>query len=117
MGHPWLRGPSCRVYRAAGRLGGGPPGTPTRWLLSGDVGLVERGAQRLGEGDGVAGGPEVGVEQPRGVVQGVVVQGHHGDPAAAQRARTCWTSPPVIAKSPLMAACPPPRGWKFRAVV
>src|SRR6266542_5914585 len=62
-----------------------PPGTPVWWRLSGDAGLVEGGAQGLGEGDGVAGGPEVGVEQPRVVVQGVVVQGHHGDPAAAQR--------------------------------
>jgi len=51
------------------------------------------------------------------VVQGVVVQRDDGDPAAAQRGQDMLDLAVVIAKSPLIAARPPPRGWKFRAVV
>ena len=53
-------------------------------VLAGDVGLVEGGAECLGERDAVSGGPEVDVEQPGLVVEGVMVQRHDRDAAAAQ---------------------------------
>jgi hypothetical protein len=50
------------------------------------------------------------------VVQGVLVQLDDGDPARSAWITT-WTSSAVMTKSPLMAALPPPVGWKFSAVL
>jgi hypothetical protein len=47
----------------------------------------------------------------------VVVQLNDGDPALRRAPITFCTSGAVITKSPLIAACPAPTGWKLMVVV
>ena len=72
--------------------------------------LVERGAQPLGELDGVVIGPEMHEEQPRLLVQHVAVVGGYVDAVARNALITGFTSSPVRTKSPVIAALPPPVG-------
>ena len=80
-------------------------------------GLVERGAQPLGELHRVVIGPEVHEDQPRLLGRACGC----GPPSPRCRSArsaliTGLTSSPVSTKSPVMAALPPPVGWKPMAV-
>src|SRR5689334_20907499 len=88
------------------------------YLAPGQVDLVERMAQP-GEFLRVIMGPEMHEEQPRLVVEHVVVQRRDLDAVLAQgpqhRVHLLVTSLAVRTKSPVIAALPPPVGWKLMA--
>ena len=81
-----------------------------------DGGLVERRAQALRELHRVVVGPEMHEEQARLLVQHVAVQGGDLDAVARSARMTGFTSSAVSTKSPVIAALPPPVGWKLMAV-
>src|SRR5262249_45347878 len=78
--------------------------------------LVDCSAQSLGKLDRVVIGPEVQEEQPRLLVEHGLWTAGTSMPFERSALITGLTSSPVSTKSPVMAALPPPVGWKPIAV-
>ena len=77
--------------------------------------LVERRSDGLGKLDGVIVGPEMHEEHSRLLQQHMTVERGHLDAFARSALSIGFTSSPVITKSPVIAALPPPVSWKLIA--